>query len=106
MAKTHLRLILILDKCRGKDYGTLLINQAKEIAEKEEFREIILETQSCNSKAVEFYTKDGFKINGIDFSSYTNNDVEKKEVRLEMVYRVDGDFYVREEANVRLIEVQ
>lgn len=79
--------ILILNKFRGKGYGTILINKAKEIAAKEEFREIILETQSCNSKAIEFYIKNKFKINGIDLSSYTNDDVEKKEVRLEMVYR-------------------
>lgn len=80
--------ILILDKYRSKGYGSILINKAKEIAEKEEFREIILETQSCNSKAIEFYIKNGFKINGIDLSSYTNDDVEKNEVRLEMVYRI------------------
>ena len=80
--------ILILDKFRGKGYGTILINKAKEIAAKENFREIILETQSCNSKAIEFYIRNGFKINGIDLSSYTNDDLEKREVRLEMVYRV------------------
>lgn len=79
--------ILILDKFRGKGYGTVLINKAKEIAKDENFREIILETQSCNTKAIEFYIKNGFKVNGIDLSCYSNDDVEKKEVRLEMVYR-------------------
>ena len=80
--------IIILDGFRGKNYGRLLINKAKEMAQKEGFREVILETQSCNSKAIEFYLKNGFKINGLDLSSYTNDDVGKKEVRFEMVYRM------------------
>lgn len=58
------------------------------MAKKEGFREIILETQSCNSKAVDFYIKNGFRVNGIDLSSYTNDDVDKREVRLEMTYKV------------------
>lgn len=82
--------ILILDEFRAKGYGTLLIDKAKEIAKNEGFREIILETQSCNSKAIEFYIKNGFKINGIDLTCYSNDDVEKKEVRLEMTYRLNN----------------
>ncbi len=80
--------ILILDEFRGKGFGTILINKAKEIAKEEGFREVILETQSCNSKAIDFYIKNGFRVNGIDLSCYTNKDVEKREVRLEMVHRV------------------
>lgn len=82
--------LLILDKYREKGYGSFLIKKAKEIAEDEGFREIILETQSCNSKAIEFYMKNGFKINGIDLTCYTKDDVDKKEVRLEMVYRMNN----------------
>lgn len=52
------------------------------------FREIILETQSCNYKAIEFYIKNGFIINGIDLSCYSNDDIKKKEVRLELVYKI------------------
>lgn len=79
--------ILILDKFRRTGYGTLLINKAKEIAKEEGCREIILETQSCNYKAIEFYIKNGFKINGMDLSCYSNDDVDKGEVRIEMVFR-------------------
>lgn len=81
--------ILILEDFRAKGYGTILINKAKEIAREEGFREIILETQSCNTKAIGFYLKNGFKVNGIDLSCYSNNDVDKKEVRLELVYRLN-----------------
>lgn len=80
--------ILVLDEFRKKGYGTLLINKAKEIAKSEGFREVILETQSCNSKAIEFYIKNRFKINGIDLSCYTNDDIQDREVRLEMIYRI------------------
>lgn len=79
--------LLVLDGYRHLGYGTILINKAKEIAEEEKFREIILETQSCNSKAINFYSKNGFRVNGIDLSCYGNHDVAKKEVRLEMVWR-------------------
>lgn len=79
--------ILILEKFRENGYGALLINKAKEIAKEENFREVILETQSCNYKAIEFYIKNGFMINGIDLSCYSNKDVSKGEVRLEMVFR-------------------
>jgi len=79
--------LLILDKFRRNGCGTLLINKAKEIAKKEKFREIILETQSCNYKAIEFYIKNGFIVNGIDLSCYSNDDVTKNEVRLEMIFR-------------------
>ncbi len=78
--------ILILEDFRALGYGSFLINKAKEIALKEDFREVILETQTCNSKAIEFYLKNGFRVNGIDLSCYGKDDVANGEVRLEMVY--------------------
>ncbi|SCG82873.1 putative protein yyaR [Proteiniborus sp. DW1] len=80
--------ILVLEDFRASGYGTVLINKAKEIAKEEGFREIILETHSCNTKAIDFYIKNGFRVNGIDLSCYTNDDVARKEVRIEMVYRL------------------
>ena len=80
--------ILVLDEFRGRGYGTILINKAKEISKEEGFREIILETQTCNTRAIDFYIKNGFIVNGIDLSCYSNDDVEKKEVRLELVYKL------------------
>ncbi|MDR7870131.1 MAG: GNAT family N-acetyltransferase [Tissierellaceae bacterium] len=80
--------LLILDEYRNLGYGSILMNKAKEIAKSDGLREIILETQSCNFKAISFYLKSGFIINGIDLSCYSNDDVDKKEVRIEMVFRV------------------
>lgn len=79
--------LLIDEKFRGIGYGSKLIDKAKEIAKKENFREIILETQSCNYLATQTYIKNGFVVNGIDLSCYSNADVEDKEVRLELVYK-------------------
>lgn len=79
--------LLILDEYRNLGYGSILINKAKAMAKSDGFREIILETQSCNFKAISFYIKNGFKVNGLDLSCYGNDDVNKKEVRLEMVFR-------------------
>ncbi|MCL2704547.1 MAG: hypothetical protein FWE91_13255 [Defluviitaleaceae bacterium] len=42
------------------------------------------ETQSCNEAAVAFYLNCGFKIIGFDACAYRNDDLERKEVRLEM----------------------
>ncbi|MCQ4922387.1 hypothetical protein [Tissierella carlieri] len=40
------------------------------------------------SKAIDFYIRNGFKVNGIDLSCYTNDDIGKNEVRIEMVCRM------------------
>ena len=45
---------------------------------------IVLETQSCNESAIAFYRKNGFSIIGFDLYSYSNNDPERHEVRIEM----------------------
>jgi ribosomal protein S18 acetylase RimI-like enzyme len=82
--------LLILEPYRRKGFGRILMDKAKTIAEGEGFREIVLETQSCNTRAIDFYIQQEFFVNGIDLSHYTNTDVEKHEVRIEMVYRCEG----------------
>ena len=44
----------------------------------------VLETQTCNERAIAFYRKMGFEIIGFDLYAYTNQDPERHEVRLEM----------------------
>ena len=63
---------------------------AKEQARKEGRRAIILETQSCNAGAIAFYRKEGFELIGFDSCCYTNRDIERKEVRLDMGYFLPG----------------
>ena len=38
---------------------------------------IVLETQSCNKKAIDFYVKHGFSLIGLDMYAYSNEDPEK-----------------------------
>jgi predicted N-acetyltransferase YhbS len=63
--------------------GHALIEIVKEQARRERRRAIILETQSCNVNAVDFYQHEGFTLIGMDTCCYKNNDLKRKEVRLE-----------------------
>lgn len=47
-------------------------------------RAVVLEVQSCNYPAINFYMKQGFKLIGLDTLTYSNFDIDKKEVHLEM----------------------
>lgn len=71
---------------RRKGIGTLLIDIAKETALQEDMRMIYLETQSCNVDAVKFYIENGFEISGFDLFAYSNNDLEKKFVKIRLAY--------------------
>ena len=71
---------------RKRGVGTALMNRTRERATELEARRIILETQSCNMPAVTFYRKYGFQLAGVDVTNYSNDDIKKREVRLEMAY--------------------
>jgi len=75
---------LVKEEYRRRLIGTLLMNQAVKIAKEKDARMLVLETQSCNSSAIDFYLKYGFELIGFDTVAYSNSDIEKKEVRLEM----------------------
>ena len=71
-------------KYQKKGLGHGLMEKVKEQVAQENHRAIILETQSCNVNAVDFYLHEGFTLIGFDTCCYHNNDIERKEVRLEM----------------------
>lgn len=74
------------EKHRRKGVGHALMAIAKEQACLEHRRAIILETQSCNVPAVSFYLQEGFELIGFDSCCYSNRDLERKEVRLDLGY--------------------
>lgn len=74
----------VMDIYRRMGIGKKLIRLAKEKALEHKCRAVILETQSCNENAIAFYLSQGFSLFGFDRSCYSNNDIEKKEVRIEM----------------------
>ena len=76
----------VADELHRQGIGTRLMNLAKEQAELQGRRAIILETQSCNVRAIAFYRRQGFELIGFDSCCYTNSDVERHEVRLDLGY--------------------
>ena len=71
---------------RGKGIGERLMDKAKEVAVSQKRRAVFLETQSCNTNAIGFYLHEGFELIGFDTCCYTNDDIGKKEVRLNLGY--------------------
>ena len=71
---------------RRKGVGKRLMDKAKEVAVSQNRRAIILETQSCNPKAIGFYLSQGFELIGFDTCCYTNNDIGRREVRINLGY--------------------
>jgi len=69
---------------RGAGAGTLLMNAALTAAKACGARMAVVETQSCNEKAIAFYRKCGFEIIGFDLFAYSNEDPENNEIRIEM----------------------
>ena len=72
---------------RRKGVGHDLLERAKQISAERGHRAVILETQSSNANAIAFYVSQGFTLGGFNTTEYSNEDVEKKEVRMEMVYK-------------------
>lgn len=69
---------------RRQGVAHALMAVAKEQAVLEHRRAVILETQSCNVGAISFYQNEGFVPIGFDSCCYSNHDLERKEVRINM----------------------
>jgi ribosomal protein S18 acetylase RimI-like enzyme len=76
--------IWVGDAHRRKGIGTALMDIAMQRAKDEKRRVIMLETQSCNEGAIAFYLAYGFALIGFDACAYQNNDLHRKEVRMDM----------------------
>ena len=76
----------VAEELRGKGIGKRLMDKAKEVAAAQKRRAIILETQSCNTNAIGFYLSQGFELIGFDTCCYTNNDIGRHEVRINLGY--------------------
>jgi ribosomal protein S18 acetylase RimI-like enzyme len=75
---------LVEEAFRRMGIGTLLMKQAVRIARERGARMLVLETQTCDVPAIDFYLKFGFELIGFDIAAYSNEDIERKEVRLEL----------------------
>jgi ribosomal protein S18 acetylase RimI-like enzyme len=75
---------LVEEEFRRQGIGTLLMKHAVKIARDKGARMLVLETQTNNATAIEFYLNFGFQLIGFDLAAYSNEDISKKEVRLEL----------------------
>jgi len=82
--------LLVDEGHRRRGIGSALMRRAKRHAKEVGARMVVLETQSCNVGAIEFYRSHGFGLIGFDAGAYSNDDVEKGEVRLEFGLRLEG----------------
>lgn len=80
--------ILVEKEYRNGGIGRMLIQKAIETARELHDRMVILETQSCNEAAIACYRKAGFHLIGFDTCCYSNEDLEKHEIRLEFGLKI------------------
>lgn len=76
----------VLPSFQRKGIGTRLMRELAGRARQAGLRVLVVETQSTNTPAIDFYRKNGFEIDGIDVSYYTNDDLDLGEVALFMKY--------------------
>jgi hypothetical protein len=69
---------------RHEGIGKKLLDFAEEKGKEFGARAMVLETQSCNLPAIGLYLNRGFEWIGFDKTAYSNEDVAKQEIRLEM----------------------
>lgn len=81
---------LIEAEYRRMGLGHQAMEFLKEKARNANARAIILETQTCNTKAIAFYRNEQFVFLGTDLYCYSNDDIKNKEVRLEMIYFLEN----------------
>ena len=74
----------VADSHHRRGFGGALMDFAKAQAKALGCRALMLETQSGNETAIAFYLAQGLTLFGFDRSCYTNNDVERGDVRLEL----------------------
>lgn len=79
----------VTDRLHRQGIGTRLMNVAKEKAKEQGRRAVILETQSCNTRAIAFYRSQGFRLIGFDSCCYTNRDIERHEIRFNFGFFLD-----------------
>lgn len=80
----HIEDLEVMPDWWGQGVGRLLMARAEEVARALGVRAISLETQNTNVPAIRFYRRNGYEIDGIDLSLYTNSDARDGEVALIM----------------------
>lgn len=82
--RTRINQLLVEPEFRYQGHGKALKRHAEKVARNDGTRAIILETQICNLPAISFYQSYGYQMIGCDIMCYSNQDIERAEVRQEM----------------------
>jgi ribosomal protein S18 acetylase RimI-like enzyme len=80
--------LLVDEEYRRQGIGTELMERAKAFAREKECRAIVVETQTTNWLALNFYREMGYQICAVDDHFYTNHDLERKEVALFLYHEL------------------
>lgn len=80
--------IFVEEHARGKGIASILMREAKKQAKAAGVRSLILETHTCNDPAIQVYLHHGFHFLGCDLSAYSNEDIARKEVRIELSFDI------------------
>lgn len=84
----HIEDLEVMPEWRGRGVGRLLMAQADRVAGELGVRAISLETQNTNVPAIRFYRKNGYEIDCVDLSLYTNSDAVDGEVAIIMKKKI------------------
>ena len=78
--------LFVAQSARRQGLGKALLQAMIDFAKQETAcRGMILETQTCNVPAIRLYESLGFRLCRIDLTEYSNQDVERKEVRIDLM---------------------
>ncbi len=95
--------VWVADELHRQGIATRMMNLVKEKAMRDGRRAIMLETQSCNLHAIAFYRSQGFRLLGIDSCCYGNFDIDRHEVRINLVYYIRPDVVRAEKEDLKEI---
>ena len=87
-SRVRITQLLVDENKRRKGYGKALVDFAKRTARERDYRMVVLETQSNNVNAIDFYFSQGFRFCGSNIYFYSNDDIGENEVMPEMAYRL------------------
>ena len=82
--RTRIWDIMVHTQYLRQGYGSYLLKFVEERARKNKQRSLVLECQNTNTKAVDFYMKNGFELIGFDLEAYTEKQWNGIEARFEM----------------------
>ncbi len=84
--RMRLTQLLVYEPYRRCGFGKQLMDFAKSVAKNRDYRVIVIETQTNNVNAIDFYASQGFTFCGSNIFFYSNDDIGEEEVMLEMAY--------------------